>query len=133
MKRMGAPPWQRCGSQSDLAVASLQAQLAHRKREMQWRGPVEYQLRHTLAWLVNVAVILISLFLSLIYALKFNDKATKQMAVAWLVAYGVTFAIVEPLQVIILVCAPAWLFDDDNACGRAMNRIRFIYNELCAP
>ena len=43
-----------------------------------------------------------------------------------------TLTLVEPLQVILLVCAPC-LFDENTKCGRCMGRCRFVYNELCAP
>jgi len=45
---------------------------------------------------------------------------------------GLTFAVVEPFQVILLVCAPC-LFDEETRLGRCMGRCRFVYNELCAP
>lgn len=54
------------------------------------------------------------------------------MSLAWLFAYGVTFAIIEPAQVVLLTTAP-FLQNEDTACGRAISRCRFIYNELCAP
>lgn len=77
-------------------------------------------------------IVLFSCFVSLIYALKFREEATRMMALSWLIAYAVTFAIVEPLQVLILVCMPC-LFDENTRCGRCMLWTRFIYNEICAP
>ena len=113
-------------------MTALEAQLVQKRRDLRWRGPVEYTVRYTLAWLFNIAVLLVACFVSIIYALKFHDKATKKMAISWLIAYGVTFAIVEPLQVLIITCAPC-IFDEDRKCGRLMVRCRFAYNELCAP
>ena len=39
---------------------------------------------------------------------------------------------VEPVQVFIIACAPC-IFDDKTRCGRCCQRVRFVYNELCAP
>ena len=44
----------------------------------------------------------------------------------------VPFILIEPLQVFLIACAPC-LFDEETAFGRCMSRIRFVYNELCAP
>ena len=54
------------------------------------------------------------------------------MALSWLIAYGVTFLIVEPLQVLCIACSPC-CFDEDTRFGRCMSWMRFVYNELCAP
>ena len=35
---------------------------------------------------------------ALIYALMFKEKETNKMAMAWLIAYGATFALIEPFQ-----------------------------------
>ena len=75
---------------------------------------------------------LFSCLVSLIYALKYREEATKSMVMSWLIAYGVTFAIVEPMQVLVLVCAPC-LFDEETRLGRFMSWLRYIYNELCSP
>ena len=39
---------------------------------------------------------------------------------------------VEPVQVFISACAPC-ILDDKTRCGRCCQRVRFVYNELCAP
>ncbi len=54
------------------------------------------------------------------------------MVVSWLIAYACTFAIVEPIQVLLLASTPC-LFVDTNRCGRCLMRARFVYNELIAP
>ena len=51
---------------------------------------------------------------------------------SWLIAYGITFAVIEPLQVCVIVCAP-WLFDEKTRLGRFMKRLQYVYNEICAP
>ena len=69
-------------------------------------------------------------FVSISVALQFKEAETAKMCVAWLFAYGVTFAIIEPVQVIVLAAVPM-LNDEATRCGRCVIRIRFIYNELC--
>ena len=43
---------------------------------------------------------------SLIYALMFKEKETNKMAIAWLIAYGATFALIEPFQVFVAAGMP---------------------------
>lgn len=54
------------------------------------------------------------------------------MILSWLVAYGWTFVVIEPLQVLALAGAPC-MFDERHCCGRCMIRLRTCYNELLAP
>ena len=54
----------------------------------------------TLAWTFVLALMCFMLFVSLIYGLKFQEKATNNMVLTWLIAYGLTFAIIEPVQVL---------------------------------
>ena len=69
---------------------------------------------------------------SIIFAASFGDKQTAKMCMTWLIAYGITFALVEPFQVLVLAGAPC-LFNEDHRCGRCMVSCRYYYNELCAP
>jgi len=121
---------------TDLATLTIlakeQQKLTDKMQFLGWRPPWQYQLRYKIAWTVNIIVLLQFMFVSLIYALKFGEQATANMVMSWVLAYGVTFALVEPIQVILLVCAPC-LFDENTKCGRCMGRCRFVYNELCAP
>ena len=104
----------------------------HPGTELRWRPKWERQLRLAIAWGFNFFIVLFSCLVSLIYALKYREEATKSMMMSWLIAYGVTFAIVEPMQVIVLACAPC-LFDEETRFGRFMSWLRYIYNELCSP
>jgi len=115
-----------------MVATTLRAVLAKRQEELGWRSPCAYNTRMLLAWLFNVGVLLVGCFFSVIYALKFQEEATRNMCMAWLVAYGVTFAFVEPFQVLVIACFPG-LSNEDTACGRFCGRCRFMYNELCAP
>lgn len=114
------------------ASATFQAQLQQKLNEMNWRPEWEYRLRICLAWLFNFAVFAVFLLISIIYAAEFGNRRTKSMAISWLIAYGVTFALIEPIQVLIIACAPS-LFDDSTRCGRVCLTCRFVYNELFAP
>lgn len=117
---------------SRFASATFQAQLQQKLNEMNWRPEWEYRLRLYLAWLFNFAVFAVFLLISIIYAAEFGNKRTRSMVISWLLAYGVTFALVEPIQVLIIACAPS-LFDDSTRCGRMCQLCRFVYNELFAP
>jgi len=118
--------------QSKLAAAMLTMQLKERRRELGWRSPSEYRMRWMLAWAFNVGLILLACLVSVVYALKFQEAATRNMVLTWLVAYGVTFLVVEPIQICLLGCTPC-CFDENTRFGRVMSKIRFWYNELCAP
>jgi len=113
-------------------LAKEQKKLTDKMQFLGWRPPWQYRLRFNIAWTINILVLLQFMFVSLIYALKFGEQATANMVISWVLAYGVTFALVEPIQVLLLVCAPC-LFDESTKCGRCMGRCRFVYNELCAP
>ena len=74
----------------------------------------------------------IALFFAFINCILYGDKKTAETIMSWMLAYGTTFAIVEPVQVFMLASTPC-LFVEDHACGRCMIRARTIYNELLAP
>ncbi len=118
--------------EAKLAGLALEAQLLLRRKELGWRSPCEYRARLAVSWFINVSIIVLACISSLIYALQFQEKATNNMMMTWLVAYGVTFVIIEPIQIGVLACAPC-CFDDSTLYGRLMSRLRFWYNELCAP
>jgi len=111
---------------------TLDALLQKRRADLGWRPDWAYKWRLRLAWAFNLLVMLLACLVSVIYALKFGDEETRNMCLSWLIAYGVTFAIVEPVQVLVLTCAPN-LQDEDTASGRFCMQCLFIYNELCAP
>ena len=56
----------------------------------------------------------------------------RNMLLAWLVAYGWTFAIVEPVQVVIFALLP-YIANEETRLGRCCLRVRFVYNELFSP
>ena len=117
---------------TDVATVVAAAQLQAKLKSLRWRRPWVVKIRWTLAWLFNYLLMGLNLFYSLIIAIKFGDGPTSLMIGSWVLAYGCTFAIIEPVQVIFLAATP-WLFTDDTRCGRCMIRARFIYNELLAP
>ena len=116
----------------DFASLVLEAQIKAKQKELKWRGPIEYRVRYILGWLINFLILGLCLLVSLIYAAKFGNNQFTQVAAAWLMAYGWTFLLVEPFQVLFLAGAPC-LFNEETRCGRCMIWCRFIYNELCAP
>jgi len=118
--------------QSDFVATAIRAQLRHKLSTLAWRTDSEYHCRLAIAWAFNGAVMVVACLFAIIYALKLKDAATRRMAVTWLISYGVTFAIIEPFQVLMMTCAP-WLFEDTTRFGRFCLRCRSVYNELCAP
>ena len=116
----------------DLASVAILAQLKAKRQVLRWRGKWEYRARLGLSWAANFTICGLAYMYSIALAVKFGNNDTTGMIISWLVAYGWTFAIVEPVQVIILAGTPC-LFDEETRCGRCMSRARFIYNELCAP
>ena len=118
--------------EDDERVANAKREMHERANELRWRSDQSYSIRMALAWSFNVFVIVFALFVSLIYALKYREEATRMMLVCWLIAYAVTFAIIEPFQICCLVCMPC-LWDEETRLGRCMHRARWWYNEICAP
>ena len=117
----------------DIASVAILAQLKAKRKDLRWRPENEYRLRNGLAWAFNLFGIFGGcLFLSLIYAGSMGNRQFTACAIGWMTSYGLTFAIVEPFQVLVLAGAP-WLFNEETRCGRCMIRCRFVYNELCAP
>ena len=102
----------------------LAARLQKKKQELGWRSSCEYATRSCLAWIFNFVLLLFFCFVSVVYALKFEEKATSNMILTWIIAYGVTFAIIEPIQVCLLVCAPC-LWNEDTRCGRCCLNCRY--------
>ena len=116
----------------DLAAVAIELIMHEKIDAIGWRGPREHCVRSSLAWLFNYLVFFFALLVALIYALKFGEVTMSKALITWAVAYGWTFAIVEPVQVVILALSPC-LFDEETRCGRCMVRGRTMYNELCAP
>lgn len=116
----------------DFASVVLEAQIANKRKSLRWRGPCEYRSRMCCAWITNFSIVFVSLLISITLGAKFGENATSAMCISWLMAYGWTFLLVEPFQILVLAGAPC-LFNEDHRCGRCMVRCRFVYNELCAP
>ena len=115
-----------------LAAVTVEAQLRRKRKALRWRTPREYLLRMAAAWVLNLLVLLICLLLALVMAIKLGQIQANNMLLTWLVAYGWTFAFLEPLQILLLAGMPI-LWNEKTRLGRTMLRCRFIYNELCAP
>jgi hypothetical protein len=124
--------------QKKLMVTTLEARLAGMREKLGWRSPVEMTLRMGFAWAFNVSLMITCCLLSVIYARTFNQEATRAMLLTWLLSYGVTFAIIEPSQILMIACLPT-IFDQDlhdrhcRTVGRYLHRCRAVYNEVCRP
>ena len=116
---------------NDSKAAAIEERIQRRVSELRWRSHQSYVCRQTVAWAIALMLNLISLFTSLIYALKFGEATMNACMVAWAIAYGWTFAVAQPIQVMILVLTPG-LFSEETRCGKAMMRLRKCYNELLA-
>jgi len=116
----------------DVATVAAAMHLEKKLDDFRWRRPWVVKLRKALAWAFQYAAMGVCFFYTFIIALKFKEEATNLMVMSWVLAYGCTFAIVEPAQVILLSATPC-LFVDTNRCGRCCLRMRFVYNELLSP
>ena len=129
-ERLGEPPPQ---SGADVIMRTmLELQLQKELKELGWRSDREFRIRQCIAWTFNVTVLIIALYYSFILAIRFGEIQTFTFVLGWMISYGWTFAIVEPVQVLLLACCPC-MWNEDHACGRCMQRIRFVYNELFSP
>ena len=116
----------------DMASIVILAQLRAKKKALRWRGKWEFRIRQALAWSFNFAIVGMGCLICIILGAMFGENQVQVMALGWLTSYAITFAIVEPFQVLVLSAGPC-LFNEEHRCGRCMVRCRTIYNELCAP
>ena len=116
----------------DVHRLALQTLVKKRKTELRWRSARERFVRRLLAWAFNISIMVISYLYAVIISVKFGDAVVRGTFTTWLVAYGWTFSLVEPLQICLLVCAPC-LWREDSRCGRCMGWVRYVYNELLSP
>jgi len=119
-------------SMTELSQVAAAAALEKKLSDMRWRRSWVVKIRSLLSWAFQYFVMFIFFFYSFLVALKFKESATNKMLMGWVIAYSCTFAIVEPVQVLLLAATPC-LFVETNKCGRCLLRCRFIYNELLAP
>ena len=54
------------------------------------------------------------------------------MATVWIVALVQMYLFIEPVQVLVVVCAP-FLCDESTRCGRCCLAARYCYNEFFSP
>jgi hypothetical protein len=106
----------------DLASVAVQQQLRQKRKELRWRSDTEYYARLSVAWAFQFTIMGIAQFYAIICAISFGNRQTTAMCIAWLVAYGWTFAIVEPFQVIVLAGAPCMFDVRSAALERARRR-----------
>jgi len=124
--------WQPKQTSSSIAAIAIEAQLHKVRKDLRWRGPRERACRIGAAWAFNLTVSALAYLVSIIFCARFGEKETSAMSVSWMIAYGLTFVLIEPAQVLLLASAPC-LFDDSTKVGRCCLRVRLVYNELCAP
>ena len=98
-------------------VAAIQERIRERVAELRWRGANAFVSRQAFAWALTLGLTLLALFMSVMYALKFGEATMSACLIAWAIAVGWTFAVVQPIQVLILALAPG-LFKNDTRCGR---------------
>ena len=118
-------------SSENSEAEAIEERIRQRVAELRWRSANTFACRQALAWAFTLGVTLLALFTSVVYALKFGEATMSQCLIAWALAYGWTFAVVQPIQVLILALAPG-LFTNDTRCGRCMLRVKEVYNELLA-
>ena len=106
--------------------------LKRRTSELRWRGAKEFGARRCAAWTFSWTLCFFFYFYTLIVALKFGEEAMNKMVTYWLVAYGWTFALIEPVQILIIAGAPCFI-KEDSRCGQCMMKCFFVYNEIFAP
>ena len=116
---------------ADSEAAAIEERIRQRVAELRWRSANAFICRQAVAWALTLVLTLLALFTSVVYALKFGEATMSTCLIAWAIAYGWTFAVVQPIQVLILALAPG-LFTDDTRCGRCMLRVKEFYNELLA-
>ena len=132
VKSGGRFPLSRPKSVMDISSIAVLAQLKAKRKELRWRSNGEFYCRLSIAWAAQFAICGVAYWYAIICAISFGNNQTTAFIVSWVIAYGWTFAIVEPAQVLLLAGAPC-LCDEETRLGRCCSNIRFVYNELCAP
>ena len=120
------------GTTTDWLTLQRQAALKHEKTTLRWRTDRTYYFRLALAWTLAAVVYLLSLFLVLLYSAAYGRKDSASVLLSWITSLGCSFAIIEPVQVVILSTLP-FLFDDQTRLGRCLERGRWFYLEFLSP
>jgi len=95
-----------------------------------WIGDREHTARLVTVWVAHFAVEAVMFLLCITYGAKFGENATAQMLANWGMSYALQLVVIQPVQVLLLACAPC-LFNEDHMVGRCLSRLRFVYNEYC--
>jgi len=69
--------------------------------------------------------------LCVIYGRLLGKQQTNEMLIGWFIATGQAWAVIEPLQILILAVVPMFIVEDSCA-GRCFERVRTVYNEIFA-
>ena len=110
------------------AAASAKDQVQQHTR----RSDRSVCVRMYIAGIFNLWVYFVGALLSLTYGVKFGPDSTNEMITVWVIAMFQIYCIIEPVQILIIVCAP-FLCDDSTRLGRFCLKARYCYNEFFSP
>ena len=113
----------------DVVVAATKT---HSEIKRRWRPEREVRARLIVAWAFNAFIYVASALLSLTYGVKFKSTTTNEMITVWVLAMLQVYLIIEPLQILIMVCLPS-LCTPKTRCGRCCTNAWQVLNEVFRP
>jgi hypothetical protein len=105
--------------------------LKQKRVQMGRRSKRSYHARTMLAWAAALACFTVCAMMAVVYGRLFGPSRTNDMLLGWLLATGQTWAVLEPLQIVIVAALPV-LVSQESCVMRTYERARYIYNEYLA-
>jgi len=108
------------------------ASKSHQETKRSWRSTRETRTRASVAWAFNAFIYVGAALLSLTYGVKFRSNSTNEMITVWMLAMLQVYLVVEPLQILLVVCLPT-LCTSQTRCGRGCTKTWKALNEIFRP
>ena len=96
-----------------------------------WISDRLYYGRSAMAWFLVAFMSFVTGLASMAFAVQFGNNQTRDMLIGWGISVTWCFAIVEPVQIIVVTCIPFFIAEDSR-CYVCFENIRWAYNEVCA-
>jgi len=117
---------------TSLAAVVAAAKQKHDETRKRWLSDRVIRCRITVAWSINALIYIASALLTLTYGVKYGSNTTNEMLTLWMLAILQIYLIIEPVQIILIVCLPS-LCDKRTRVGRFFTNARACLRELCDP
>jgi len=114
---------------SDVLTAATES---HQKTKRRWRSDRAVRTRQLIAWGFNSSIYSAAALLSLSYGVKFKSNSTNEMMTVWVLAMLQVYLVVEPMQILVVVCLPN-VCNSRTRVGRCCTNAVKCCNEIFQP